>query len=64
MESFVIELIQPVTLEKDDHVPKVFDEGTVLKVLMKTPTSLLVRDDHKFSFTVDLNDEDVTWRKL
>ncbi|AUX85222.1 hypothetical protein ACUM6W_10415 [Acinetobacter tandoii] len=64
MESFVIELIKPITLEKENHTAKVFEEGTILKVLLKTPNSLLVSDDAKFSFTVDLNDEDIIWRKL
>ena len=64
MESFVIELIKPITLEKENHPAKVFEEGTILKVLLKTPNSLLVSDDAKFSFTVDLNDEDIIWRKL
>jgi len=64
MESFVIELIKPITLEKENFAPKVFEEGTVLKVLLKTPNSLLRSDDAKFSFTIDLSAEDVTWRKL
>lgn len=64
MESSVIELIKPITLEKENHTAKVFEEGTILKVLLKTPNSLLVSDDAKFSFTVDLNDEDIIWRKL
>ena len=35
MESFVIELIKPITLEKENHTAKVFEEGTILKVLLK-----------------------------
>lgn len=64
MESFVIELIKPITLEKENHTTKVFEEGTILKVLLKTPNSLLVSDDSKFSFTVDLDGENIIWCKL
>jgi hypothetical protein len=64
MESFVIELIKPITLEKENHTAKVFEEGTILKALLKTPNSLLVSDDTKFSFTVNLDGENIIWRKL
>lgn len=36
MESSVIELLKPVTLEKENCHPIIFEAGTVLKVLMQT----------------------------
>lgn len=64
MESSVIELLKPITLEKADCDPLVFEAGTVLKVVMHTPTSLLVSNDDAFNFTVSLKDENDVWREL
>lgn len=64
MESSVIELLKTVTLEKENCEPMVFDAGTVLKVVMQTPTSLLVSSDDSFNFTVALKDENDVWREL
>ena len=54
MESSVIELLKPITLEKENCTPIIYEEGTVLKVVMQTPTSLLVTTDNQFNFTVAL----------
>ena len=51
METLVLELIKPLTLTKEDFPPINFEEGTVLKVLMKTPTGYLVTADSRFNFT-------------
>lgn len=64
MESSVIELLKPITLEKENCEPMVFDAGTVLKVVMQTPTSLLVSTDEAFNFTVSLKDENDVWREI
>ena len=57
MESSVIELLKPLTLEKENCTPIIFEAGTVLKVVMQTPTSLLVSNDDDFNFTIPLKDE-------
>ena len=54
MESSVIELLKPVTLRKENCDPIIFEAGTVLKVVMQTPTSLLVSNDDDFNFTIPL----------
>ncbi|MFV5492277.1 hypothetical protein [Acinetobacter sp. ASP199] len=64
MESSVIELLKPITLEKENCTPIIYEEGTVLKVVMQTPTSLLVTTDNQFNFTVALKDENEIWREL
>jgi len=64
MESSVIELLKPVTLEKENCHPIIFEAGTVLKVVMQTPTSLLVSNDDDFNFTIPLKDENDVWREL
>lgn len=64
MESSVIELLKPITLEKENCTPIIYEEGTVLKVVMQTPTILLVTTDNQFNFTVALKDENTIWREL
>lgn len=64
MENPIIELIESVTLEKENCAPLFFEAGTVLKVLMQTPTGLLVSADSQFNFTVLLEDENKVWRKI
>lgn len=64
IEKIVIELLKPVTLEKENHPPLVFEKGTILRVLMRTPTGFLVAADSKFNFTVSFDDQDEVWRKL
>ena len=64
MENPIIELIQQVTLEKENCSPLVFEAGTVLKVLMQTPSGLLVSDDSNFNFTVSIDGQDKVWREL
>ncbi|TCB52699.1 hypothetical protein E0H80_02375 [Acinetobacter sp. ANC 4779] len=64
MENSVIELLKPVILKKENCSPLVFEQGTILKVVMHTPTGLLVSDDSNFNFTVSLNDKNEVWREL
>ena len=64
MESSVIELLKPVTLQKENSDPIIFEAGTVLKVVMQTPTSLLVSNDDDFNFTIPLKDKNEVWREI
>lgn len=64
MENSVIELLKPVVLEKENCSPKVFEAGTVLKVVMRTPTTLLVSNDDNFNFTIPVKDKNEVWREL
>ena len=64
MESSVIELLKPVTLQKENCDPIIFEAGTVLKVVMQTPTSLLVSNDDDFNFTIPLKDKNEVWREI
>lgn len=64
MESPIIELMEKVTLEKENCSPLVFEAGTVLKVLMQTPSGLLVSDDSNFNFTISMDGENKVWRSL
>lgn len=45
MEKLIVELLQPITLRKENCSPLVFESGTVLKVVMHTPEGLLVNND-------------------
>ena len=64
MEKIIIELLKPITLKKENCHPLIFEEGTILRVLMHTPKGLLVCDDSNFNFTVSLNDKNKVWREL
>ena len=64
MRKTVIELLKPITLEKENCPSLVFEQGTILKVLMQTPTGLLVCEDSDFNFTVSLKDQNEVWREL
>ena len=64
MRKTVIELLKPITLEKEYCPSLVYKQGTILKVLMQTPTGLLVCDDSDFNFTVSLKDQNEVWREL
>jgi hypothetical protein len=63
-DNLVIELLEPIILKKENCNPLVFEQGTILKVVMHTPTGLLVSDDSNFNFTVSLNDKNKVWREL
>jgi hypothetical protein len=64
MDNPIIELIEPLTLVKQDCDPIIFEAGTILKVLMQTPTGFLVSADSNFNFTVANSDEDKVWRLI
>ncbi|RKG34561.1 hypothetical protein [Acinetobacter tianfuensis] len=64
MERPIVELLKPVTLRKENCTPKIFETGTVLKVIMQTPEGLLVSDDSNFNFTISLKDQNSVWREI
>lgn len=64
MEMDVIELLEPVRLEKDDLEPIKIEAGTLLKILMTNPSSYLVGDETGVSFLINFSDENVKWKKI
>lgn len=64
MNNLIVELLKPVTLEKENCEPLTFEQGTVLKVIMQTPKGLLVSNDNNFNFMISLKDQDSVWREI
>lgn len=64
MEMDVIELLEPVRLEKDDLEPIKIEAGTLLKILMTNPSSYLVGDETGVSFLINFSDENVKWKRI
>ncbi len=64
MEMDVIELLEPVRLEKDDLEPIKIEAGTLLKILMTNPSSYLVGDETGVSFLINFSDENIKWKKI
>ncbi|ENV48327.1 hypothetical protein [Acinetobacter brisouii] len=64
MNKILIELIQPIKHEKQGYEPKLYNEGTLLKVVHEAHDAYLVRADDEFSFSVRKSDENVTWVKI
>ena len=64
MEMDVIELLEPVTLKKDDLEPIKIEAGTLLKILMTNPSSYLVGDETGISFLINFSDENIKWKRL
>lgn len=64
METYLIELLEEIVLTKDDCPPIIFEKGTILKVLMKTPSTLIVSSDSSFNFTIHATDENKIWRNF
>lgn len=60
----VIELLEPVTLKKDDLEPIKIEAGTLLKILMTNPSSYLVGDETGISFLINFSDENIKWKRL
>ena len=60
----IIELLQPVTLNKDDLEPITIETGTLLKVLMVNASSYLVGDESGVSFLVNFSEENRKWKKI
>ncbi|WP_180077334.1 MULTISPECIES: hypothetical protein [unclassified Acinetobacter] len=64
MESAIVELLKPITLNKENCSPLFFETGTVLKVIMQTPEGLLVSNDDKFNFMISFKDKNDVWREI
>ncbi|WP_151802031.1 hypothetical protein [Acinetobacter guillouiae] len=60
----IIELLQPVTLNKDNLEPITIETGTLLKVLMVNQSSYLVGDESGISFLVNFSEENRQWKKI
>ncbi|WP_296279955.1 hypothetical protein [uncultured Acinetobacter sp.] len=60
----VIELIEPVTLKKDDLEPIEIEAGTLLRILMTNPSSYLVGNEAGVSFLINFDDENVKWKRI
>lgn len=60
----IIELLQPVTLNKDDLEPIIIETGTLLKVLMVNASSYLVGDESGVSFLVNFSEENQQWKMI
>lgn len=64
MDAFLIELIRPIELVKKNCKTINFEEGTVLKVIMRSASVLMVTADSKFNFTIPLKEQNTTWQLL
>lgn len=60
----IIELLQPVTLNKDNLEPITIETGTLLKVLMVNASSYLVGDESGVSFLINFSEENQQWKKI
>ena len=60
----VIELLEPVTLKKDDLEPIELEAGTLLRILMTNPSSYLVGNEAGVSFLINFDDENVKWKRI
>ena len=64
MENMVIELIEPVQLEKQGCTPIIFNPGTLFRVVLESKVSYLVKADSGFTFIVSLEQENKVWKKF
>lgn len=64
MENTVVQLIEPVKLEKEGLEPIFLDAGTILKIVYSTPTAHLVSTDSGFTFTLPTDQENIAWKSL
>lgn len=62
MQQRVIEILLPMTLGRRQQHPIHLEQGTLLKVLLVTPRSLLVANDEYFNFVLAVSDENKYWR--
>ena len=65
-DHLMIELMRPVTLyaESAEQAPQYFNQGTLLRVLMRAPHVLLVENDQHLGFKVSLSDENRIWHEF
>ncbi|ESK40127.1 hypothetical protein P256_00567 [Acinetobacter nectaris CIP 110549] len=64
MADFIIELLEPINLEKEGLAPIFFDKGTLFKVVYDSVNSHLVRADDGMTFSIAKQDQDRVWRYL
>ncbi|WEV49915.1 hypothetical protein OZX61_05515 [Acinetobacter sp. ESL0695] len=64
MADLIIELLEPINLEKEGYSPVVFDKGTLFKVVYDSMNSHLVRADNGLTFSIAKQDRDRIWRYL
>lgn len=63
-DHLMIELLRPITLYAQNHLPQYFNQGVLLRVVMCAPHALLVENDQHTSFMVSLSDENRIWRQF
>lgn len=61
MEKKLIELIKPVELVKEGCMPIIYEKETILKVIMRSGSVLIVTADSKFNFTLPLEQKNIVW---
>lgn len=65
MDHILVELLQTIKHEKQGCEPKVYDMGTLLKVIHDShDTYLVTADDEPFSFSLRKVDEGTVWVKV
>ena len=64
METYLIELLEEVILTKENCPTITFEKGTILKVLMQSPSALIVSSDSNFNFTIQASGENKIWRSF
>ena len=64
MEIYLIELLKPIELYKENCKTIKFDQGTVLKVIMESRSLVMVTADSEFNFTIPLSQKDITWKEF
>lgn len=64
METYLIELLEEVVLTKENRPAITFEKGTILKVLMQSPSALIVSSDSNFNFTLQTSGENKVWRNF
>jgi len=62
MQKRVIEILLPMTLGRDQQQPIQLEQGSLLKVELSTPYSILVANDQQFHLVLAMKDEDKYWR--
>ena len=63
-ESILVELLEVVSLEKENFPTIEYEVGTVLKVVLTSPKTILVSTEPNVNFTLQLADENKVWRRI
>lgn len=62
MEPYLIELLEPIVLTKENCPTITYEKGTILKVIMEAPAVLIASSDSYFNFTIKVADKDTIWK--